>query len=106
MLSENRIFHCVGKMKIKKSKLLRSNILPIEDEVNWMFLVIGDYTYSFVYKFEDPENAQYDVPFSVKIAFTFFDLVKDKLVLNHKYTVLRGQEEVGTIILEDFLLNE
>ena len=104
MLSDNRNFQCVGELKIKKSKLLKSKKRPIEDEVNWMFLAIGDYTYSFVYKIEDPENSQYDVPFSVQIAFTFFDIVKDKLILNCKYPVLRGQEEVGTIILKDFLL--
>ncbi|WP_299181316.1 hypothetical protein [uncultured Chryseobacterium sp.] len=103
MLSTNRKFHFIGELNIKKSKLLKpSQINPENDEVNWMFIALDDARYSFVYKIEDPQNAKYDFPFSIKLAFTFYNLIEDKLELNKIYPVLRGEEKVGIVKLKSY----
>ena len=99
MLSTDRKFHFTAELNIKKSKLLKSHISPKDDEVNWMFINLDNIKYSFVYKVENPANAQYNYPFEIKIAFTFYDLVENKLELERLYMVFRGEEEVGTIKL-------
>lgn len=104
MLSVDREFHFIGDLNIKKSKILKSNITPKDDEANWMFIELDENNRSsFVYKIEEPQSARYNIPFEVKLAITFYDLVKDKLQLNRCYSVMRGEERIGTINLKEFI---
>ena len=91
--------HFIGDLNIKKSKVLNT-IMPKDDEVNWMFIELDESNRcSFVYKIEEPQNSKYDIHFAVRIAITFYDLVKDKLQLNKFYSVMRGEEKIGYIRL-------
>lgn len=100
MLSTDREFHFIGELKIKKSRVLPADKMPKDDEVNWMFIELDETNRcGFVYKIEDPNLAKYNIPFAVRIAITFYDLVKDKLELNKTYSVMRGEEKVGIIKL-------
>jgi len=103
MLSTNRKFHFIGELNIKKSKLLKSYVTPKDDEVNWMFINLDNNRYSFVYEIEDPQNAKYNLPFRIKLAFTFYNLIEDKLELDGIYSVLRGEEEIGIIKLIELI---
>ena len=97
MLSENKKFHYIGELILNRSKVLEESCQPKDDTVNWLFLNIRGWNYSFVYKFENPSNTQYGKPFRAKFAFTAIDVVRSMIKLNHTYEVLRGQEFIGTI---------
>lgn len=102
MLSTNRKFHLKGELKIKKSKLTDA-IIPKDDKVNWLFLTLKGIDYSFVYKIEDPENARYNTSFKILLAFTAFDLIQNILEIDKTYKVKRGQEDIGTVILQGII---
>ena len=70
--------------------------LPKDDGSNWLFLLVGDQRFSFVYKIEKPETARYDESFTVSSAFTFPELVKNSVEINKVYTIMRGEEIVGS----------
>lgn len=105
MLSTNRKFHFVGDLNIKRSKFLKSDSLPKDDEINWMFIELDQTNrFSFVYKIEEPLIANYNIPFKIKIAITFYELIKDVLEMNKTYSVMRGEEKIGTIKLTKLLV--
>lgn|SRR5690625_1678244 len=97
MHSENKKFHYLGELILNRSKVLEESCQPKDDTVNWLFLNIGGWNYSFVYKLENPSSTQYGKPFKAKLAFTAIDTVRNMIKLNHVYEVLRGQEFIGTI---------
>ncbi|KUY30679.1 hypothetical protein CMT76_11155 [Elizabethkingia anophelis] len=98
MISTNRKFHFVGELIIKKSRVLAENdSLPVEDTVNWLFILINGIDYSFVYKIVDPGNAQYNMPFLIEMSLTRFDLLHDVVKLDGVYTIKRGEEEIGNV---------
>ncbi len=99
MLSYNREFHFVGELIIHRSQILDKECQPKDDIVNWLFLIIEEYQYSFVYKIENPLDAKYNNSFKVKISFTAKDAILKVIRLNHIYEVCRGQESIGTIKL-------
>lgn len=99
MLSTDRKFHFIGELNIKRSKLLHPNSNPKDDETNWQFIVLNDARYSFVFKIEESQNAKYNSPFLISLAFTFYEFVENEIKLNYEYIVQRGEEEIGTIRL-------
>src|SRR5699024_7410099 len=68
MLSENRKFHYIGELVLNRSKTLEKSSQPKDDTINWLFLNIKGWNYSFVYKLENPSSAQYRKPFRAKLA--------------------------------------
>lgn len=100
MLSENRIFHYSGSLKINRSRILASESLPKDDIVNWLFLKDKESQWSFVYRIENPIEANYNHPFNIDMAFTAIDAVAGIIQLKNTYEVLRGQEMIGTILIE------
>ncbi|AQX02276.1 hypothetical protein [Elizabethkingia anophelis] len=100
MISTNRKFYFIGELIIKKSRVLAENdSLPVEDTVNWLFMLINGIEYSFVYKIIDPENAQYNIPFLIEMSLTRFDLLHNVVTLDRVYTIKRGEEEIGSVKL-------
>lgn len=97
MLSIKREFHYTAQLTIHRSKLLEENTFPREDIINWLFIEIHDHQYSFVYTIDDPDKAQFNKPFEVKIAFTDFESVERIIMLNKDYQVYRGNELIGQI---------
>jgi hypothetical protein len=98
MLSEKRKYNFVGELTLRRSSVLDSKHRPKDDQVNWLFLNTGEQQFSFVYKIENPLQANYGLPFKADLAFTA-ESAKDVIQLNHDYEVLRGQETVGTVKL-------
>lgn len=103
MLTENRVYHFVGELTLRRSHVLGEEAQPKDDKVNWLFLNTGEQLFSFLYKIENPLGANYDKPFKVELAFTMIEAVIKVIKLNYTYEVLRGQETIGTIILIDSL---
>ncbi|WP_418124369.1 hypothetical protein ACNFU2_06900 [Chryseobacterium sp. PTM-20240506] len=108
MLTTNREFHYVGELNISLSKMLKSNLNPKDDEVNWLFLVLNEsYRYSFVYKIMENQSVSYNSPFKILLAFTFYDFVKNEIQIDQEYSVQRGEESVGKVkILKRLISNE
>ena len=103
MLSENRKYHFVGELILHKSQVLNAPNRPKDDKVNWLFLKVGERQFSFVYKIENPFEANYEMPFKADLAFTMIEVVENILQLNHTYEVLRGQEPIGIVKLLSWL---
>jgi hypothetical protein len=99
MLTENRKYNFVGELTIKKSCVLPDGARPKDDKVNWLFISTGEQQFSFVYKIENPSEANYEEPFKVDLAFTMIEAVKENIELNCEYEVLRGQEKIGNLKL-------
>ncbi|MBV4360604.1 hypothetical protein [Pinibacter aurantiacus] len=99
MLTQNRKYHFVGELLLKKSRVLDEQSRAIDDKVNWLFLNTGERQFSFVYKIEQPLDAEFDKPFRVELAFTMIEAVINAVQLNHTYEVLRGPESIGTVKL-------
>ena len=78
MDSSNRIFHYMGKLTLKKSRVLREGITPKEDSILWFFLIIGDNRFTFFYKIEEPLIAIYEQPFDIQMSFIMDDM--DKII--------------------------
>ena len=110
MISLDREFHYYGVLTIKSSHILGTNKLPKDDNVNWLFLKIGEKQFSFIYKIDDPKIAKYRAPFNASLSFMLIEEVKTFIQLNYVYQVLRGQEIVGTVKLiypiDSFLVQE
>src|SRR5699024_11773946 len=70
MLSENKKFHYIGELILNRSKVLEESCQPKDDTVNWLFLNIRGWNYSFVYKFENLSNIQYVNVFITKFFYT------------------------------------
>ncbi|MDP9957295.1 hypothetical protein J2X97_002961 [Epilithonimonas hungarica] len=99
MLSTDRKFHFIAEINITRSKLLNSETSPEDDEVNWLFLILNDVRYSFVYKIQKNQDIKYNLPFTILLAFTFYEFVENEIELNKEYIVQRGEEEIGVIKL-------
>jgi hypothetical protein len=99
MLTENRKYNFIGELCLNRSRVLGEQFQPKDDKVNWLFLNVGDHQFSFVYKIENPKEAEYGKPFKVELAFTMVETVAAIVKLNHPYEILRGQEIVGTVSL-------
>lgn len=103
MLSENREYHIIGKLNIKRSRVLDINCLPKDDNQNWLFLGVENKRFSFVYKIDKPDEANYSIPFQIKMAFTVdYDVIKKGVFINHSYEVLRGEESIGSAEIVEF----
>lgn len=97
MLSENRKYNFIGQLVLHKSRVLTEQSQPKDDEVNWLFLNMGERQFSFVYKIEKPFEAKYDKPFTAALAFLMIEAVEKVIQLNQTYEILRGQEVIGTV---------
>lgn len=96
-----RKFNCTGKLQIKRSKLLSKEVQPKDDIVSWLFLKVGKYQFSFVYRIHNPDVAEYDKPFKIDLVFTMeYDKIFKYIELNKEYIVARGEEEIGVVSLE------
>lgn len=106
MLTTNREFHYLGELNISLSKMLKSNLNPKDDEVNWLFLVLNhNYRYSFVYKIMEDQSVTYNSPFKIFLAFTFYDFVKSEIQIDQEYSVQRGEEYIGKVKILKKLTN-
>ena len=103
MLTENRKYHFVGELILKRSRVLGVHTQPKDDKVNWLFLNLDGHQYSFVYKIENFLEAKYDKPFTAELAFLMDEVVKKTARLNHTYEILRGQEIIGILRLISML---
>ncbi|MEO5646330.1 MAG: hypothetical protein ABIO57_01000 [Candidatus Paceibacterota bacterium] len=103
MLSEDRTFQYRGVLTLRKSRVINAPDRPVDDVVNWLFLRAGDVQFSFVYKIERPDGAEYGIPFSAHVAFTATEHVQEILLLDKVYEVLRGEELIGKIVLAEKL---
>ena len=103
MLTENRKYHFVGELTLKKSHVLDEQDQPKDDKINWLFLNAGKQQFSFVYKIENPLEAEYNKPFKVELSFTMIEDVIKIIELHHIYEVLRGQEIIGIVKLLNLL---
>lgn len=101
MLSIDREFHYSGEATLIKSRVIKEAYSPSDDKVNWLFLSINKKQFSFVYKIDAPSKAEYGKPFKIYLAFSAIEDVENKILLNHVYPVLRGQEDIGTVILRE-----
>ena len=99
MLTENRKYNFVGELTLNRSSVLDTNDQPKDDKVNWLFLNTGERQFSFVYKIENPLEANYEKPFKVDVAFTMIETAKKNIELNCDYEVFRGQESIGSLRL-------
>lgn len=99
MLTENRKYNFIGELTLKKSSVLPAGERPKDDKVNWLFLNIGTQQFSFIYKIENPLQANYEEPFKVDLAFTMIEIAKENIELNCEYEVLRGEEIIGNLKL-------
>ncbi len=97
MLSENRKYHFIGELTLERSHLLDKQSRPKDDIVNWLFLKEGDKQFSFVYKIENPLEAEYGKPFKADLAFTMIEALKNIIQINHTYEVLRANELIGIV---------
>ena len=98
MLTTNREFHYLGELNISLSKMLKPNLNPQDDEINWLFLVLNEsYRYSFVYKIIENQSVSYNSPFQILLAFTFYDSVKKEIKIGQQYSVQRGEEYIGNV---------
>ena len=103
MLSENRTYHAIGKLNISKSRVLKKDQRPRDDKQNWLFLSTEDRRFSFVYKIDQPELANYDMSFKIRMAFTVdHEVIKKFIHQNHAYEVLRGEELIGSVEMIEF----
>ena len=103
MLTENRKFHFVGELLLKRSHVLDDNSQPKDDRVNWLFLKFGKRQFGFVYKIKNPLHAIYGQPFKVELSFSMIEEVVNIVKLNHSYEVLRGEESIGKVSLTNFI---
>ncbi len=99
MLTENRKYDYSGLITLNKNHLLSVASRPQDDNVNWLFLQIGERQLSFVYKIIHPLEANYGKPFEIDMAFIWSEVALEILQLEHTYQVLRGQEEIGIVKL-------
>lgn len=99
MLTDNRKYHFLGELTLKRSHLLDKRSQPKDDKVVWLFLNIGKQQFSFVYKIKNPSEAKYDKPFEAEIAFTMIEVVIGTVKLHHTYEILRGQDLIGKVKL-------
>lgn len=97
MIPNNRQFHYTGELTLKRSHILDSESKPKDDIVNWLFLKVGEYQFSFVYKIDIPAEASYDSPFTIKLSFMLKEVVNEIIQLNESYEVLRGSEIIGIV---------
>lgn len=77
--------------------MLDSNFSPKDDEINWLFLVLNKGRYSFVYKIIENQTVNYNSPFKILLAFTFYEFVENEIQLNQQYFVQRGEENIGRL---------
>lgn len=104
MLSENRIYHAIGMLNVSRSRALNNDLRPKDDKQNWLFLDVGHRRFSFVYKIDQPGLAKYNTPFKIILAFTIdYDVVTKFVYQNRAYDVLRGEEDIGSIEILEFL---
>lgn len=103
MLIVNRKYDFIGELTLSRSSVLNELCEPKDDKVNWLFLNTGDHQYNFVYKIESPLEAKYGKPFRAELAFTMIEAVIGAVKLNQSYEVLRGQEVVGIVSLNNIL---
>ena len=99
MLTENRKYHFVGELILKRSHVLSEQSQPKDDKINWLFLKAEGQQFSFVYRLIDSLAAKYEKPFKVDLSFTMFEAVIKTIKLHHTYEVLRGEEIIGTVRL-------
>jgi hypothetical protein len=64
---------------------------------NWLFLVIDERRFSFVYKIEKQDEALYNEPFNISIAITMIDLAKTLIKINQSYSIMRAEEIIGNM---------
>jgi hypothetical protein len=103
MLTYQRKYTATGELTLNRSKVLSNTNQPKDDIVNWLFLDTGKHLFSFVYMIDNPEDAKYNRPFKVQIAFTMVKGAMHTVKLHEPYKVLRGQENIGWLTISDIL---
>ena len=99
MIPEDRKYHFLGELIVKRSRVLSQKSYPKDDTVNWLFLKFCDRRFSFIYKIENPSKAMFEEPFNIYLSFIMEEVVKDLVKLQSNYEVLRGEEPIGHVRL-------
>lgn len=105
MFSLDREYHFEGILKLSKSHVIATGLNPKDDIINWLFVKIDKSLFTIIYKIEDPLAAEYETPFKVQVSFAAIEHLQNTLSLNNTYEVLRGQESVGSLVLNSVINN-
>ncbi|TXK77152.1 hypothetical protein [Mesonia sp. K4-1] len=98
MFDKNREYHYIAEMTLSKIESIKNLSQPKDDIVDWFFLKINQYQFSFIYKIINPDKSYYEKPFSAKLSFNVENkFLKEELKKNMFYTILRGNEKIGEI---------
>jgi hypothetical protein len=99
MDTEKRTYQYEGLLNIKKGRILKEGVLPKDDILPWLFLVIdkkGERRFTFFYKIEQPTESFYEKPFSILMSFIMEEIEK-VIELDQAYDVWRGEEYIGNV---------
>ena len=97
MDTENRTYQYGGLLTVKKSRILKEDVLPKDDILPWLFLAMdkeGERRFTFFYKIEQPTESFYEKPFNILMSF-IMDGMEKIIELNQTYDVWRGEEFIG-----------
>jgi hypothetical protein len=103
MLTYKRKYNFTGKIILNRSRVLDLKCNPKDDIVNWLFLDTGKQQLSFIYKIDNPNEARYNIPFEIKMAFTMPQKAIRIIQLNNNYRVFRGQENIGSVTINKII---
>ena len=100
----DRKYCYIGRITLRKSRVLEGKLLPKDDIIPWLFLVIdksGKRRFSFFYKIENPLKARYEEPFNIQMRFLMDEMNKN-IELGKTYDVWRGEELIGAVDIVDY----
>lgn len=102
MILKGDNYQFVGRLFLKRSRVLPPKSQPKDDVVHWLFLKIDDKRLSFVYKIQDPDRAIYESYFNAYIRFTMYESIERVVELDRSYEVLRGEESIGRLVVTKY----
>ncbi|GHV18921.1 hypothetical protein FACS1894169_15790 [Bacteroidia bacterium] len=105
MYTEKRIYQYKGLLNVKKSCILKEDILPKDDTLPWLFLVMdkkGKRRFTFFYVIEQPTESFYEKPFNILMSF-IMDGMGEIIELYQTYDVWRGEEFIGNVKITKLL---
>lgn len=106
MITYDREYHFKGRIKINRSRVLESEVIPKDDKVNWLFAKFNESRYSFIYKIITLETANYNEYFEILLSFLMIEDVEPIVVYDKEISLDRGEEHIGTLIIDSKIHNE
>ncbi len=96
MISLERKYQYTGSLLLRRSRVLKTNTQPKDDNVHWLFLKVARNRYTFIYKIEEPKDAEYNNSFNILMHFIADD-INEIIHLGCTYEVWRREEIVGSV---------